>query len=116
MIDEPGHSSGHLSIPFERGDDHVEDNFRCVARSLRRRRTRHGGWFRHDREALAAKAAQVKKADAQVKSKALKANAKMGRHHAKHVRHHRAHKKVSAVKTHQSSKATIKQAPATKRG
>jgi len=31
-------------------------------------------------------------------------------------RHHRAHKKVSAVKTHQSSKAMIKQAPATKRG
>ena len=65
-------------------------------------------------QAPAAKAAQVKpKADAQVKPNALNANAKMGR---KHVRHHRAHKKVSAVKTHQSSKATIKQAPATKRG
>jgi len=68
-------------------------------------------------QAPTAKAAQVKpKADMQVKSNALKANAKMGRHHVKHVRHHRAHKKVSAVKTHQSSKATIKQAPATKRG
>ena len=66
-------------------------------------------------QAPAAKAAQVKpKADAQ--PNALNANAKMGRHHVKHVRHHRAHKKVSAVKTHQSSKATIKQAPTTKRG
>ena len=68
-------------------------------------------------QAPAAKAAQVKpKADAQVmKPNALNASAKMGRHHVKHVRHHRAHKKVSAVKTHQSSKA-IKQVPATKRG
>jgi len=61
-------------------------------------------------QAPAAKAAQVKPS-------ALNANAKMGRHHVKHVRHHRAHKKVSAVKTHQASKATIKHvAPATKRG
>ncbi len=68
-------------------------------------------------QAPAAKAAQVKpKADMQVKSNALKANAKMGRHHVKHVRHHRAHTKVSAVKTHQFSKATIKPAPAGKRG
>jgi hypothetical protein len=41
----------------------------------------------------------------------------MGRHKVKHVRHHRAHKKMSAVKTHQASKAMIKHvAPATKRG
>jgi hypothetical protein len=62
--------------------------------------------------------AQVKpKADAQVKPNALNANAKMGRHHVKHVRHHRAHKKMSALKTHQFSKASIKHAPATtKRG
>jgi len=52
----------------------------------------------------------------QVKSNALKANAKMGGHHVKHARHHRAPKKVSAVKTHQLSKATIKKAPAAKRG
>ena len=65
-------------------------------------------------QAPAAKAVQVKpKADAQVKPNVLNANAKMGRHHVKHVRHHRAHKKVSAAKT---SKATIKHAPATKRG
>src|SRR5438445_12090763 len=69
-------------------------------------------------QAPAAKAAQVKpKADAQVKPNALNANAKMGRHHVKHVRHHRAPKKMSALKTHQVSKATIKHvAPATKRG
>ena len=60
-------------------------------------------------QAPAAKAAQVK-------PNALNANAKMGRHHVKHARHHRTHKKMTAVKTHQSSKATIKQAPATKRG
>jgi hypothetical protein len=41
----------------------------------------------------------------------------MGRHHVKHVRHHRSHKKMSALKTHQASKVTIKHAvPATKRG
>ena len=79
-----------------------------------------------DKTTPAAKAAQVKpkadaqvkpKADAQVKPNALNANAKMGRHHVKHVRHHRAHKKMSALKTHQFSKASIKHAPATtKRG
>ena len=53
----------------------------------------------------------------QVKPSALNANAKMGRHHVKHVRHHGSRKKMSALKTHQVSKATIKHvAPATKRG
>jgi hypothetical protein len=66
-------------------------------------------------QAPAAKAAQVKP-NTQVKPNALNANAKMGRHHVKHARHHRTHKKMTAVKTHQSSKAAIKQAPATKRG
>ena len=50
---------------------------------------------------------------AQVKPNALNANAKMGRHHS----HHRSHKKMTALKTHQVSKATIKHVtPATKRG
>jgi flagellar basal body-associated protein FliL len=67
-------------------------------------------------QAPAAKAAQVKP-NAQIKPpNAVNANAKMGRHHVKHARHHRTRKKMSAVKTHQSSKATLKQAPATKRG
>jgi hypothetical protein len=53
----------------------------------------------------------------QAKTGALNANAKMGRHHVKHVRHHRPHKKMSALKTHQVSKATIKHVtPAPKRG
>ena len=52
----------------------------------------------------------------QVKPNALKANAKMGRHH-RHYSHHRSHKKMTALKTHQVSKATIKHVtPATKRG
>jgi len=52
----------------------------------------------------------------QVKPNALNANAKMGRHH-RHHSHHRAHKKMTALKTHQVSKATIKHVtPATKRG
>jgi hypothetical protein len=52
----------------------------------------------------------------QVKPNALNANAKMGRHH-RHHSHHRAHKKMTALKTHQISKATIKHVtPATKRG
>ena len=59
-------------------------------------------------EAPAAKSAQVK-------PNKLNANAKMTKPHVKHVRHHSASKKVSTVKTHQS-KATIKHAPATKRG
>jgi hypothetical protein len=66
--------------------------------------------------AAADKAAQVKPT-AQVKPNALNANAKMGRHHVKQIRHHRGHKKMSAIKTHRVSKATIKHvAPATKRG
>ena len=53
----------------------------------------------------------------QTKPSVVNANAKMGRHHVKHVRHHRSHKKMSALKSHQVSKATIKHvAPATKRG
>ncbi len=61
-------------------------------------------------QAPAAKASQVKPG-------VLNAKAKMGRHHVKHVRHHRAHKKMSALKTHQVSKAAIKHVtPATKRG
>src|SRR5712664_2732454 len=52
----------------------------------------------------------------QVKPTALNANAKMGRHH-RHHSHHRAHKKMTALKTHQVSNATIKHVtPATKRG
>jgi hypothetical protein len=71
--------------------------------------------------ALAAGSGKTTQAPAvkatQVKSNPLNASAKMGRHHVKHVRHHRAHKKMSALKTHQVSKATIKHiAPATKRG
>ncbi len=71
--------------------------------------------------ALAAGSGKTTQAPAaktmQVKPNPLNANAKMGRHHVKHVRHHGAHKKMSAIKTHQVSKATIKHvAPATKRG
>jgi hypothetical protein len=52
----------------------------------------------------------------QVKPNALNANAKMGRHH-RHHSHHRSHEKMTALKTHQVSKATIKHVtPATKRG
>ena len=52
----------------------------------------------------------------QVKPNALNANAKMGRHH-RHHSHHRSHKKMTALKTHQVSKATIKHVtPASKRG
>ena len=51
----------------------------------------------------------------QVKPNALNANAKMDRHH-RHHSHHRSHK-MTALKTHQVSKATIKHVtPATKRG
>jgi hypothetical protein len=52
----------------------------------------------------------------QMKPNAVNANAKLG-HSSEHVRHHRSHKKVSALRTHQASKVTIKHAaPATKRG
>jgi hypothetical protein len=52
----------------------------------------------------------------QAKPNALNAKAKMGRHH-RHYSHHRSHKKMTALKTHQVSKATIKHVtPASKRG
>jgi hypothetical protein len=70
-------------------------------------------------QAPATKSVQVKPSvlnAKQVKPNALKANAKMGRHH-RHYSHHRSHKKMTALKTHQVSKATIKHVtPATKRG
>jgi hypothetical protein len=73
-------------------------------------------------QAPATKSVQVKPSvlnAKQVKPNALNANAKMGRHHRHHSHHshHRSHKKMTALKTHQVSKATIKHVtPATKRG
>ena len=69
-------------------------------------------------QAPVAKTAQAPAAKTeQVKPSALNANAKMGHHHVKHARHHRAHKHMGALKTHKTSKVTIKHAaPATKRG
>lgn len=70
-------------------------------------------------QAPATKSAQVKPSvlnAKQAKPNALNANAKMGRHH-RHYSHHRSHKKMTALKTHQVSKATIKHVtPAPKRG
>jgi hypothetical protein len=70
-------------------------------------------------QAPATKSAQVKPSvlnAKQAKPNALNANAKMGRHH-RHHSHHRSHKKMTALKTHQVSKATIKHVtPASKRG
>jgi hypothetical protein len=70
-------------------------------------------------QAPATKSVQVKPSvlnAKQVKPNALNANAKMSRHH-RHHSHHRSHKKMTALKTHQVSKATIKHVtPATKRG
>jgi hypothetical protein len=70
-------------------------------------------------QAPATKSVQVKPNalnTKQAKPNALNANAKMGRHH-RHHSHHRSHKKMTAIKTHQVSKATIKHVtPATKRG
>jgi len=70
-------------------------------------------------QAPATKSVQVKPSvlnAKQVKPNALNANAKMGRHH-RHYSHHRSHKKMTALKTHQVSKATIKHVtPASKRG
>ena len=70
-------------------------------------------------QAPATKSVQVKPSvlnAKQAKPNELNANAKMGRHHRHHSRHH-SHKKVTALKTHQVSKATIKHVtPAPKRG
>jgi hypothetical protein len=70
-------------------------------------------------QAPATKSVQVKPSvlnAKQAKPNALNANAKMGRHH-RHHSHHRSHKKMTALKTHQVSKATIKHVtPASKRG
>jgi hypothetical protein len=70
-------------------------------------------------QAPATKSVQVKPSvlnAKQAKPNALNAKAKMGRHH-RHYSHHRSHKKMTALKTHQVSKATIKHVtPAPKRG
>ena len=126
MIDEPGHPTGHLAIP-ERGDDHVEDNFRSAACRFRSRRARDGRRHRQDRAhaghqdsaAPVAKTAQAPVIKAvQVKTSVLNANARMGRHHHSIFTSIIAfHKHMGALKTHQFSKVTIKHVtPATKRG
>ena len=75
-------------------------------------------------QAPAAKTSDTKTSDTkaavikptQTKPSAMNAKAEMS-HHAKQHRLHLSHKKMSSLKTHKVSKASIKQvAPATKRG
>jgi Ni/Co efflux regulator RcnB len=110
MIDEPGHPTGHLAIALKRRTTMLKTiSTALLAVSVLAA------------PALAASSGKTAQAPAaktaQVKPSALNANAQIGRHHVKHVRHHRLHKKMTAIKKHHFSKATIKHVtPATKRG
>src|SRR5258708_2506910 len=114
MIDEPGHPTGHLAIPLKEETTMLKTisaALLAVSVIAAPALAANSG-----KTTEAPKTTQAPKA-AQVKPNVANANAKMGRHHVKHVRHHRSHKKMSALKTHQASKVTIKHAAsATKRG
>jgi hypothetical protein len=108
MIDEPGQSTGHLSIPFEEETTMLKTiSAALLAVSVVAAPVMAAGSSKTT-QAPAAKSAQVK-------PNKLNANAKMSKPHVKHVRHPSVSKKVSTIKTHQT-KATIKHAPTTKRG
>jgi hypothetical protein len=110
MIDESGHLTGRSRSPLEEETTMFKTiSAALLAVSVLAAPVMAAGSGKTT-QAPAAKSTQMK-------SNVLKANAKMGRHHVKHIRHHRAPKKMTALKTHHVSKATIKHAPTTaKRG
>jgi hypothetical protein len=107
-IGEPGHPTGHLAIPLKEETTMFKTiSVALLAVSVLAAPAMAAGRTPH---APAIKTAHVKHS-------VLNANAKMSRHHHKLARHHYAHKRVGALKKHQFSKVTIKDAtPATKRG
>jgi hypothetical protein len=121
MIDEPGHPTGHLVIPLNEETTMLKTISAALlavsvlaAPAMAASSNTQTPANKAD-QAPTAKTAQAPTAKTgQLKPSVLKANAKMG-HHGKHFRHHRSHH-MSALKTHQASKVTIKHAPATKRG
>jgi hypothetical protein len=109
MIDEPGHSTGPRDPLKEEPTMLKTISAALLAVSVLAAPALAAGQAKTTN-------APVTKAEAkQVKPNVLNANAKMAHH--QHTRHHRAHKHMGALKTHQSSKVSIKHAgPAVKRG
>lgn len=109
MIDEPGHSTGHLVIAQEE-----KTMFKTISAALLAVSVLAA-------PAMAAGAGKTGHAPVikavQVKTGVLNANAKMGHRHHRHFHHHRSHKRMGALKASHFSKVTIKHVvPATKRG
>ena len=117
MIDEPGHPTGHLVIPFEEETTMLKTiSAALLAVSVLAAPALAAGQSTSHatKTAPVIKAEQVK----QAKPNPLNANARMGRHHVRHASYHRSHHKhVGALKTHKFSKVSTKHiTPATKRG
>ena len=113
MIDEPGHPTGYLMIPYDEETTMLKSiSAALLAVSVLAAPAFAAGQATKT-QAPVIKAEQVK----QVKPSTLNANARMGRHHVRHTSHHRFHKHVGAIKTHKFSKVTAKHiTPTTKRG
>jgi len=118
MIDEPGHPTGHLVIPFKEETTMLK----TISAALLAVSVLAAPAFAGQATNQATKTAQapVVKAEQvkQTKPSALNANARMGRHQVRHAGyHHRHHKHFGALKTHKLSKVSTKHVtPATKRG
>ncbi|HEX3996766.1 MAG TPA: hypothetical protein VHX39_36820 [Acetobacteraceae bacterium] len=117
MIDEPGHPTGYLVIPFEEETTMLKTiSAALLAVSVLAAPAFAAGHATSHvtKTAPVIKAEQVK----QTKSNVLNANARMGRHHVRHVHRHRAHHRhVGALKTHKFSKVSTRHiTPAAKRG
>jgi hypothetical protein len=107
VIDEPGHSTGHLAVSFEEETTMLKTiSAALLAVSVIAAPALAAG-------ARTAHAPAIK--IVQAKPGVLNANARMGGHHVKHSRHHRAHKQAGV--SHHVAKVTIKQVkPVAKRG
>jgi len=116
MIDEPGHSTGHLVDPLKEETTMLKTISAAVLAISVIAAPALAAGSGKTAQTPVSKSEQVKAAQAkpvQAKPSTLNANAKMG-HHGKHFHHHRIHKETGALKTH--SKLAIKHvAPATKR-
>ncbi len=107
MINEPGHPTGPLKIPF----DEETTMFKTISAALLAVSVLAAPAFAAGPAKTHAPAIKA----VQVKSSVLNANASIGRHH-KHFRHHRFHKRIGALKTHQYAKVAIKHVVPAKRG
>jgi hypothetical protein len=113
MIEEPGHSAGHLEIPSEEETTMLK----TISAALLAASVIAAPALANSAKTVQAPVAKTTPAanTAKVKPSAMNANAKMDRHHGRHhAKHHGSQKKMTSLKTHKVSSKPA--APAAKRG